>query len=62
MAVTDPRNLGAVVRSAAAFGVDGVIITERRAAAMTASAWKSSGRGCSSYADRTSDQSFAHYR
>lgn len=40
--VTDPRNLGAVVRSAAAFGVDGVIITERRAAAMTASAWKSS--------------------
>ena len=40
--VTDPRNLGAVVRSAAAFGVDGVIINERRAAAMTASAWKSS--------------------
>jgi 23S rRNA (guanosine2251-2'-O)-methyltransferase len=40
--VTDPRNLGAVVRSASAFGADGVVMTERRAAAMTASAWKSS--------------------
>lgn len=40
--VTDPRNLGAIVRSAGAFGVDGVIIAERRAASMTASAWKSS--------------------
>lgn len=40
--VTDPRNLGAIVRSAAAFGVSGVLITERRAAAMTSSAWKSS--------------------
>ena len=40
--VTDPRNLGAIIRSAAAFGVDGVIIPERRAAAMTASAWKAS--------------------
>ena len=40
--VTDPRNLGAVVRSSAAFGADGVVMTERRAAAMTASAWKSS--------------------
>ncbi len=40
--ITDPRNLGAIVRSAAAFGADGVVMTERRAAAMTASAWKSS--------------------
>ncbi len=40
--VTDPRNLGAIVRSAAAFCVAGVVMTERRAAAMTASAWKSS--------------------
>jgi 23S rRNA (guanosine2251-2'-O)-methyltransferase len=40
--VTDPRNLGAVVRSAAAFGAHGVVVPERRAAGMTASAWKSS--------------------
>ena len=40
--VTDPRNLGAVVRSAAAFGVHGVVVPERRAAGMTASAWKTS--------------------
>ena len=40
--ITDPHNLGAVVRSAAAFGADGVIIPERRNAAMTGSAWKAS--------------------
>jgi len=40
--VTDPRNLGAVTRSAAAFGASGIIIPERRAAALTASAWKTS--------------------
>lgn len=40
--VTDPRNLGAVVRSAAGFGAHGVVIPERRSAGMTASAWKTS--------------------
>jgi 23S rRNA (guanosine2251-2'-O)-methyltransferase len=40
--VTDPRNLGAIVRSAAAFGAHGVLIPERRAAGMTAAAWKTS--------------------
>jgi 23S rRNA (guanosine2251-2'-O)-methyltransferase len=40
--VTDPRNLGAVVRSAAAFGAQGVLLPERRAAGMTATAWRTS--------------------
>ncbi|MBK8459071.1 MAG: 23S rRNA (guanosine(2251)-2'-O)-methyltransferase RlmB [Micropruina sp.] len=40
--ITDPRNLGAIVRSAAAFGAHGVIIPERRSAHMTAAAWKTS--------------------
>ncbi len=40
--VTDPRNLGAVVRSAAGFGAHGVVVPERRSAGMTASAWKTS--------------------
>ena len=40
--VTDPRNLGAVVRSAAGFGAHGVLVPERRAAGMTAAAWKTS--------------------
>jgi 23S rRNA (guanosine2251-2'-O)-methyltransferase len=40
--ITDPRNLGAIVRSATAFGADGVLIPERRSAGMTAAAWKTS--------------------
>lgn len=40
--ITDPRNLGAIVRSTAAFGGHGVIIPERRAASMSAAAWKTS--------------------
>lgn len=40
--VQDPRNLGAVVRSASAFGAHGVIVPERRAAGMTATAWRGS--------------------
>jgi 23S rRNA (guanosine2251-2'-O)-methyltransferase len=40
--ITDPRNLGAIVRSVAAFGGHGVVVPERRSAGMTASAWKTS--------------------
>ena len=40
--VTDPRNLGAIVRSVAAFGGHGVIVPQRRSVGMTASAWKTS--------------------
>ncbi|HVT20001.1 MAG TPA: 23S rRNA (guanosine(2251)-2'-O)-methyltransferase RlmB [Mycobacteriales bacterium] len=40
--VTDPHNLGAVVRSAAAFGAHGVLLPERRAVGVTPSAWKAS--------------------
>ena len=39
--ITDPRNLGAVLRSAGAFGAHGVLVPERRAAGVTASAWRS---------------------
>lgn len=38
--ITDPRNLGAILRSADAFGAHGVILPERRSASMTASVWK----------------------
>ena len=40
--VTDPRNLGAIIRSAAAFGATGVVVPERRAAGVTVGAWKAS--------------------
>ncbi|HQF02717.1 MAG TPA: 23S rRNA (guanosine(2251)-2'-O)-methyltransferase RlmB [Phycicoccus sp.] len=40
--ITDPRNLGAIVRSVAAFGGHGVVVPQRRSAGMTASAWKTS--------------------
>lgn len=38
--VTDPRNLGATLRSAGAFGAHGVLVPQRRAAGVTAAAWK----------------------
>ena len=40
--VTDPRNLGAIVRSAAAFGGHGVLVPARRSAHVSAGAWKAS--------------------
>jgi 23S rRNA (guanosine2251-2'-O)-methyltransferase len=40
--VTDPRNLGAVARSAAAFGAHGVVVPARRGAGVTAGAWNAS--------------------
>lgn len=40
--ITDPRNLGAVARSVAAFGGHGVLIPARRSASVTAGAWKAS--------------------
>lgn len=40
--VTDPRNIGAIARSAAAFRADGLLIPERRNASLTAAAWKTS--------------------
>ncbi|ACX51558.1 RNA methyltransferase, TrmH family, group 3 [Ammonifex degensii KC4] len=43
--ITDPRNLGAILRTAAAVGVEGVIIPSRRAAGLTAEALKASAGG-----------------
>ncbi len=40
--ITDPRNLGAIIRSVGAFGGHGVVVPQRRSAGMTAAAWKSS--------------------
>ncbi|GAB3608973.1 23S rRNA (guanosine(2251)-2'-O)-methyltransferase RlmB [Humibacter ginsengiterrae] len=40
--VTDPRNLGAIIRSTAAFGGQTVIVPQRRSVGVTASAWKTS--------------------
>src|SRR6266702_1434935 len=40
--ITDPRNLGAVARSVAAFGASGVLVPVRRSAGVTAGAWKAS--------------------
>jgi 23S rRNA (guanosine2251-2'-O)-methyltransferase len=40
--ITDPHNLGAIVRSAAGFGAVGVVIPERRSAQVTAAVWKAS--------------------
>jgi 23S rRNA (guanosine2251-2'-O)-methyltransferase len=40
--ITDPRNLGAIIRSVGAFGGQAVIVPQRRSVGLTASAWKTS--------------------
>ncbi|MDX1871190.1 23S rRNA (guanosine(2251)-2'-O)-methyltransferase RlmB [Mycolicibacterium sp. 120266] len=40
--ISDPRNLGAIVRSVAAFGGHGVVIPQRRSASVSAVAWRTS--------------------
>src|SRR6201997_3154190 len=40
--ISDPRHLGAIVRSVAAFGGHGVVIPQRRSASVTAVAWRTS--------------------
>jgi 23S rRNA (guanosine2251-2'-O)-methyltransferase len=40
--ISDPRNLGAIVRSVAALGGHGVVIPQRRSASVTAVAWRTS--------------------
>jgi 23S rRNA (guanosine2251-2'-O)-methyltransferase len=47
--MTDPRNFGAIIRSADAFGVHGVITTKRRSAGLTAAASKAAA-GAAEYA------------
>ena len=40
--ITDPRNLGAILRSASAFSAHTVVVPARRSVGMTATAWKTS--------------------
>src|SRR5699024_12290795 len=40
--ITDPHNLGAILRSASAFSADAVIIPARRAVGVNSTVWKTS--------------------
>ena len=45
--VTDPHNLGAVLRSGSAFSIDGVLLPTRRSASVNMTVWKvSAGAAC----------------
>ena len=43
--VKDPRNLGAIIRAAAAFGIGGVVVPKRRAVGITATVAKAAAGG-----------------
>ena len=45
--ITDPRNLGAIIRSVSAFSGQAVIVPQRRSAGVTAAAWKTSAGAAS---------------
>lgn len=45
--IQDPHNLGAIIRTAEAAGADGVIITKRRSASLTSTAYKTSAGAAS---------------
>jgi 23S rRNA (guanosine2251-2'-O)-methyltransferase len=40
--VTDPHNLGAIIRSAVAFGVDAIVLPKKRSAEINGTVWKTS--------------------
>ena len=40
--ITDPRNFGAIIRSAVAFGAHGIVLPERRSTGVTPTAWRTS--------------------
>ncbi len=58
--ISDPRNLGAIVRSVAAFGGHGVVIPQRRSASVTAVAWRTSAGAAGSYSGSAGDESDSH--
>ena len=60
--ISDPRNLGAIVRSVAAFGGHGVLIPERRSASVTAVAWRTSAGAAARFPSRAPRISIGHLR
>ncbi len=60
--VEDPHNLGAILRTADAAGANGIVIPERRSAAVTGTVTKASAGASEHHADRQSHQHRAHRR